>query len=62
MARGLLNDNDRECVVAESKMLNLYRYNKITGYWIVERQVTAHTSKDWLDLYALDSPHDWFYV
>lgn len=55
-----MNRNDNKAT--KPRLLKLYRYNKVIGYWIVERQVTAYTAKDWLDLYALDSPDDWFYV
>ena len=42
--------------------MGLYRYNKITGYWKLEREVTPETKDKWLDIFTKDSPKDHFVI
>ena len=42
--------------------MSLYRYNKVTGYWKLEREVTSETKDKWLDIFSKDSPKDHFVV
>jgi len=42
--------------------MGLYRYNKVTGYWKLEREVTPETKDKWLDIFTKDSPKDHFVV
>jgi hypothetical protein len=40
----------------------LFRYNKITGYWVQEREVPEDTAEEWQRVYSIDSPGEYFYV
>jgi hypothetical protein len=42
--------------------MGLYRYNKVTGYWKLEREVTPETKDKWLDIFTKDSPKEHFVV
>jgi len=42
--------------------MGLYRYNKVTGYWKLEREVTPETKDKWLDIFTKDSPKDHFVI
>jgi len=42
--------------------MGLYRYNKVTGYWKLEREVTSETKDKWLDIFTKDSPKDHFVI
>lgn len=40
--------------------LGLWKYNKITGYWVPVRSVTEETGKAWLDIFQRDEPGESF--
>lgn len=46
----------------ENKPIYLHKYNKITGYWKIERECTFETYKQWLEIFQKDSPEDTFVV
>lgn len=41
-------------------MTNLWKYNKVTGYWNHERKCDSATAKDWLIVYQKDEPEETF--
>ena len=43
-------------------VMTLWRFNKVTGYWIPERKVTAETKEQWLEIFQEDNPDDTFVV
>lgn len=45
-----------------TKLKKLWRYNKTTGFWVYERDVSDHTVKDWLRVYQSDMPNETFKV
>jgi hypothetical protein len=42
--------------------MTLWKYNKVTGYWVYVRGVTPETKKQWLDIYMQDEPDEMFKV
>ncbi len=40
----------------------LWRYNKVTGYWNVERTCTHETMEQWHRIYSEDEPGEYFYL
>lgn len=38
------------------KKLFLWKLNKVTGYWVQERDVMAETAKQWLGVFKKDDP------
>ena len=36
--------------------MSIWRYNKITGYWVHERNCTAETAATWLAMWQKDQP------
>lgn len=42
--------------------MNLYKYNKRTGYWDHQRQVTPETKDQWLKIHKEDEPSEHFHV
>jgi hypothetical protein len=43
-------------------IMTLWKYNKVTGYWVYVRGVTPETQKQWLDIYMQDEPDEMFKV
>jgi len=41
-------------------MIGLWKYNKITGYWNLERQCAAETADQWLEVFQKDEPDEIF--
>lgn len=50
-----LNKDVSEEEILEAN-LSLWRYNKITGIWKLERSVTPETKDKWLEIFKKDSP------
>ena len=46
----------------KDKQLLLWKYNKVTGYWEVMREVTLSTKDEWLSIYQADEPNELFKV
>lgn len=44
------------------KELGLWKYNKITGYWKLERNVTPETKDQWLKTFKEDEPKETFMI
>jgi hypothetical protein len=42
--------------------MNLWKYNKITGYWVAIRSVTNETKEQWLSVFRADEPNELFKV
>ena len=42
--------------------MTLWKYNKITGYWVAVRSVTDETKEQWLALFKRDEPGELFKV
>lgn len=42
--------------------MTLWKYNKITGYWVAVRSVTDETKEQWLALFKSDEPEELFKV
>ena len=40
--------------------MKLWKYNKITGYWIYIRSVTEETREQWLSIFQKDEPNEIF--
>lgn len=40
----------------------LWRYNRITGYWIFERNVSTETAEKWLSRFRKCNPGEFFKV
>ena len=41
-------------------MITLWKYNKVTGYWIVCRQCEEDTAQSWLTIFKQDEPGSMF--
>lgn len=41
-------------------MLKLWRLNKITGYWVIQRLCAPETATLWLEVYQKDEPEELF--
>lgn len=37
-------------------MTKLWSYNKITGYWVMERECSTDTAHEWLAIFQNDEP------
>lgn len=46
----------------QAKSLKLWKFNKITGYWQLERDVTKENQAGWLKIYQQDEPDELFKV
>lgn len=44
------------------KSESLWKYNKTTGYWVHQRNVTAETRDGWLKQFQHDEPEEHFEV
>ncbi len=44
------------------KPLHLWKYNRVTGYWHIERMVDASTKDQWLEIFQSDAPNEFFKV
>lgn len=42
--------------------LRLWRHNRTTGLWVVERTVTPETADEWLKVFRRDEPNETFVV
>jgi hypothetical protein len=42
--------------------MKLWRYNRITGYWIVQRAVNFDTATRWLAIFERDEPGESFLI
>jgi hypothetical protein len=42
--------------------MTLWKYNKITGFWVSVRNVTPETQKEWLNIFMEDEPNETFKV
>ena len=40
--------------------MKLWKYNPVTGYWIIAREVQSNTAKQWLAVFQKDEPHAHF--
>jgi hypothetical protein len=45
----------------ERKLL-LWKYNRITGYWRAERDVSPETAQQWLTIFRDDEPRESFKI
>lgn len=43
-------------------MITLYKYDRITGYWNIERQCSEETAEQWLKVFSDDAPNEYFYL
>ena len=50
------------CLPWECNIMTLWKYNKITGYWVAVRSVTDETKEQWLALFKRDEPGELFKV
>jgi hypothetical protein len=41
-------------------MINLWKLNKNTGYWVICRQCLETDAKQWLDIFQTDEPKETF--
>jgi len=47
----------------ENKMNKvLWKYNRITGFWVSQRTVTSETEATWLKVFQADEPSEKFKV
>jgi len=51
-----------EIELDEGKKLNLWKFNPITGFWKLERDVTPETKDKWLEIFKKDEPNSSFVV
>lgn len=42
--------------------LYLWKYNKVTGYWNIAREVNKETKDEWLSIFSQDEPDEKFAV
>ncbi len=42
--------------------MRLWKYNKVTGYWVLIRTVSEQTAKQWIDIYKADEPNEQFKI
>jgi hypothetical protein len=40
--------------------MKLWKFNKITGYWVFQRDCTNETASRWLKLFQNDEPGEFF--
>jgi len=40
--------------------MKLWRYNKITGYWILMRDCASNNAAQWLEVFQADEPKEYF--
>jgi len=45
-----------------NKHLNLWQYNKITGYWKFVRDLTPDTAAQYLAIFQADEPNETFKI
>lgn len=50
-------DDIRTITVAKIK---LWKYNRITGYWIIQRECNDNTADRWLAVFQKDEPDELF--
>jgi hypothetical protein len=43
-------------------MITLYKFNRITGYWVAVRQCDEDTAREWLRVFEQDEPEEYFYL
>lgn len=41
-------------------MKKLWKYNKLTGYWVFIRECNIDTAKNWLEIFSNDEPKEKF--
>ena len=42
--------------------MNLWKYNKVTGYWNAQRTVTPESAQAWLAIFQHDEPTEYFCI
>jgi hypothetical protein len=51
-----------DIAIGNSMNKTLWKYNKITGYWVAQRTVTPETAAQWLKVFKADEPGEKFKV
>lgn len=46
----------------EYKFTYLWKYNKVTGYWVMVRDSLVENAKRWLEIFQGDEPDEHFKV
>lgn len=46
--------------MATKRNVRLWRFNRVTGLWVVERACEPGTGKDWLAVFRKDQPAETF--
>jgi hypothetical protein len=46
----------------KGNIMTLWKYNKITGFWVSVRNVTPETQEEWLNIFMKDEPNETFKV
>ncbi len=44
----------------DRRYYHLWRYNKVTGYWRLERSCHPDDAARWLDIFSKDEPGEFF--
>jgi hypothetical protein len=44
----------------ETEKITLWRFNKITGFWLSERICEQATAEEWLEIFQKDKPNEIF--
>ena len=43
-------------------MLVLWKFNKVTGYWVFIRQCDESEAEEWQRIFSADEPTEYFYL
>ena len=44
------------------KEFTLWKFNRITGYWVHVRGCTAEDAEEWCRMFSQDEPGEYFYL
>lgn len=44
------------------KEFTLWKFNRITGYWVSVRDCLEHTAEEWYRTFSEDEPSEYFYL
>ena len=51
-----------EVEMKKPKTLKLWKFNRIAGYWVIQREVTPETKDQWLEIFKADAPAEHFVI